>query len=159
MLTSLTIDSPHLETLRALNNQFAQELSFADPARFSHLVASAFFAATINDADAFLLAFDQDADYDSPNFIWFRARFPRFVYVDRVLTAPCARGQGYAASLYQALFAQAKAAGHTRITCEINAEPPNPASDAFHAKLGFQEIGSATLPGGAKTVRYFSREI
>jgi predicted GNAT superfamily acetyltransferase len=40
--------------------------------------------------------------------------------------------------------------------CEVNAEPPNPASDAFHAAMGFAEVGSATL-GGGKQVRYFER--
>jgi uncharacterized protein len=32
-----------------------------------------------------MLAFDQDADYDSPNFLWFRERLARFVYADRVV--------------------------------------------------------------------------
>ncbi len=55
------------------------------------LVDRAFFAGRIGEADAFLIAFDQDADYDSPNFLWFRERFERFVYVDRIAVAPAAR--------------------------------------------------------------------
>ena len=42
------------------------------------------------------------------------------------------------------------------MVCEVNAEPPNPASDAFHAALGFTEVGQATLNRG-KVVRYFAR--
>jgi hypothetical protein len=38
------------------------------------------------------LAFDQHARYDSPNFLWFGARYPRFVYVDRIVVAASARG-------------------------------------------------------------------
>ncbi|HYP63850.1 MAG TPA: hypothetical protein VEQ16_08180, partial [Acidocella sp.] len=87
----LTTATPQLEALRALNNAHAQELSFADAPRFAHLVAQAFFAWHIG-TDAFIIAFDQNADYDSENFLWFRARFPRFVYVDRVVTGPQARG-------------------------------------------------------------------
>jgi predicted GNAT superfamily acetyltransferase len=41
--------------------------------------------------------------------------------------------------------------------CEVNATPPNPASDAFHARLGFEEIGAAHLK--KKTVWYFSRPV
>lgn len=155
MLTPLSLSTSHLPLLRDLNNEHARELSFADNARFAHLVAGAFFAAHIG-AEAFIIAFDQDADYDSENFLWFRHRFSRFVYVDRVVTAAAARGRGHAAVLYNALFAAARAAGHERVTCEINADPPNPGSEAFHAKFGFQEIGSATLPNG-KTVRYYER--
>jgi predicted GNAT superfamily acetyltransferase len=120
------------------------------------LITQAFAAWRIGD-DAFLLAFDEVADYDSENFLWFRARYERFVYVDRVAVSPCARGRGYARLLYEALFARAAAAGHERIVCEVNAEPPNPASDAFHARLGFMEAGQARIANGAKTVRYFVR--
>ncbi len=114
-------------------------------------------AARAGDADALLLAFDRDAAYDNPNFNWFKARYPRFVYVDRIVVAASARGRGLARALYLDLFA--RSAGHERVVCEINAEPPNPASDAFHAALGFAAVGSARLPGTGKTVRYFSRPL
>jgi len=152
----LDLNGP-LAPLRALNNEHAQELSYAAGPRFAHLVAQAFFARHIG-TSAFIIAFDETADYDSPNYLWFRVRFPRFVYVDRVVTAAAARGQGHAAALYNALFEAAREACHERITCEVNADPPNPASDAFHAKMGFAPIGSATLPNG-KTVSYFSKPL
>jgi len=158
MLTLLTSTTPNLEALRALNNEHAAELSYADAPRFTHLVTHAFFAQHVGDA-AFLIAFDQNADYDSENFLWLRARFPSFVYIDRVVTAAASRGQGHAATLYNALFQAAREAGHSLVTCEVNADPPNPASDAFHAKRGFQEIGSALLKHGAKRVRYFARPL
>lgn len=149
--------TPTLERVLALNNAHATELSWLDPDRLENLVARAFRVQYLGDVDAFLLAFDQDADYDSPNFLWFRARHDSFVYVDRIVVAPIARGRGYARQLYDELFGQARRAGHDRVVCEVNSEPPNPASDAFHAALGFSEVGAATLPGGAKTVRYLRR--
>jgi predicted GNAT superfamily acetyltransferase len=127
--------------LLALNNAHAEELSLLDAARMGRLVGEAFMAARLGEADALLMAFDQDADYDSPNFIWFRDRYERFVYVDRVVVDPAQRGRGLARRLYEALFARAAAGGHTLVVCEVNAEPPNPASDAFHAALGFAEVG------------------
>jgi len=143
----------------ALNNEHAQELSWLDADRLVELVGRAFLARHIGAVDAFLLAFDQDADYDSPNFLWFRARYPRFVYVDRIVVAPSARGHGHARRLYDDLFRHALRAGHQRVVCEVNREPPNPASDAFHATLGFGEVGAAAIHGGSKTVRYLAHPL
>jgi predicted GNAT superfamily acetyltransferase len=143
----------------ALNNEHAAELSWLDADRLVELVGRAFLALRIGAVDAFLLAFDQDADYDSPNFLWFRARYPRFIYVDRVVVASSARGRGHARRLYDELFRHALAAGHERVVCEVNREPPNPASDAFHAALGFAEVGRAVIHGGSKTVTYLARPL
>ncbi len=145
--------------MRTLNNDHAEELSYADADRFGLLLERSFFAAAINNTEAFLIAFDQNADYDSPNFLWFRDRFLKFVYIDRVVTAPAARGRGHAVALYDALFQAARKAGHTLAVCEVNVDPPNPASDAFHARLGFIAAGNATLPDGVKKVRYFARSL
>jgi predicted GNAT superfamily acetyltransferase len=147
-----------LARLLELNNDHAFELSWLEPAEFRHLVAEAFCACAAGDGDAFLIAFDQDAGYDSGNFLWFRQRYPRFVYVDRVVVAPAARGRGLARRLYERLFDRAAGAGHDLVTCEVNFDPPNPASDAFHAALGFAPVGSAAI-GGGKTVRYFARSL
>ncbi|MBP7241803.1 GNAT family N-acetyltransferase [Amaricoccus sp.] len=141
--------------LLALNNAHATELSALDAARFGALAGRAFMAARIGEADALLLAFDETADYDSPNYLWFRARHDRFVYVDRVVVAPAARGRGLARALYAALVARTRTAGAPRIVCEVNALPPNPASDAFHAALGFAPAGEGRLAGG-KRVRYLA---
>ncbi|MEQ1953750.1 GNAT family N-acetyltransferase [Mesorhizobium yinganensis] len=151
-------DQPEEEVL-ALNNAHAAELSWLEPDDLRHLIAQAFYAEAVGECDAFLIAFDQDADYASPNFQWFRARYRRFVYVDRVVVSPAARGRGLARTLYHDLFDRAAVAGHTTVTCEVNAEPPNPASDAFHAALGFTVVGSAPIHDGRKTVRYFARDL
>ncbi|WP_082765208.1 GNAT family N-acetyltransferase [Phenylobacterium sp. CCH12-B4] len=144
--------------LLALNNAHARELSWLTADRLAALVGEAFAARRVGLADALLIAFDQDAAYDSPNFLWFRDRYDRFVYVDRIVVAEAARGRGLARALYLDLFAAAKAAGHARVVCEVNADPPNPASDAFHAALGFVEVGTAAFEGG-KAVRYFERAV
>ena len=156
--TDVTPASSLADTLLALNNEHARELSWLTPERLAHLVGEAFLARRIGQVDAFLLAFDQGAEYDSPNFLWFRARYERFVYVDRIVVASAARGRGLARLLYCALFAEAARAGHSRVVCEVNSEPPNPASDAFHAALGFAKVGSASLHDG-KTVRYLLRRL
>ena len=143
----------------ALNNEHAAELSWLEPERLSFLLGEAFYARRIGALDAFIMTFDQDADYDSPNFLWFRERYQRFVYVDRVVVAGAARGRGHARRIYEDLFNHVTRAGHTIVTCEVNAEPPNPASDAFHAALGFVEVGDAVIHGGKKAVRYYVRQL
>ncbi|QOZ65104.1 GNAT family N-acetyltransferase [Bradyrhizobium arachidis] len=147
------------ETMLSLNNNHAEELSWLERERLQDLVAQAFYACRIGDLDAFLIALDQDGQYDSPNFLWFRSGYARFVYVDRIVVAASARGMGCARRLYADLFDRAAEAGHDRIVCEVNQHPPNPASDAFHAALGFTEVGSASIHDGSKTVRYLSRRL
>jgi uncharacterized protein len=155
----LSADAPLAEALLALNNAHARELTWLKPERLTHLVGQAFLARRIGNLDCFLLALEQDADYASPNFQWFRARYPRFVYVDRIVVASSAQGRGHGRRLYHDLFAQAVQAGHEHVACEVNSDPPNPASDAFHAALGFSEVGTATIEGGSRTVRYLLRAL
>ncbi len=148
-----------LAPLLALNTAHEVELSPLTAPRLRQLVAAAFAAWRIGDAEAFLIAFDQASDYDGANFIWFRERYPRFVYVDRVAVAAAARGRGHARRLYENLFDLARQDGHEAIVCEVNSSPPNPGSDAFHLALGFVEVGSGPVPGTDKTVRYLLRRL
>ena len=149
---------PLAADMLALNNAHAEQTSRLDAPRLAGMLEAAFLVGTAGALDAFLIAFDQDAAYDSPNFLWLRARHRRFVYVDRIVTAPAARGRGHAAGLYETLFERARGAGHDQVLCEVNLDPPNPGSDAFHARMGFGEIGRAVLPGG-KVVRYLRRPL
>ena len=58
---------PSLEpAVLALNNAHAVELSWLERDRLAHLLRQAFYARRIGKIDAFLLAFDECADYDSP---------------------------------------------------------------------------------------------
>lgn len=143
----------------ALNNANAQELSWLEPAALHALLAQAFHVEVVGDAEAFLLALDHTAIYDSPNYIWLKARYDRFVYVDRVVVAAAARGRGLARTMYEDLFGRARAAGHEMVVCEVNLDPPNPGSDAFHAALGFTPVGQAVLPERGRTVRYLARKL
>jgi uncharacterized protein len=153
----LPVQAVSRPALLALNNAHAVETSFADAARFDAMIEQSWLALATPEADAFLLCFDQHAAYDSLNFRWFQVRFDRFVYVDRIIVAASRRGQGLAGQFYAALFEAARAAGHERIVCEVNSAPPNPASEAFHARLGFAECGRTDLPGLGKSVRYLMK--
>jgi predicted GNAT superfamily acetyltransferase len=162
------------EPLLTLNNNHSVELSPLTLSELDQIIRASFFSATINDSDALLISFDQSFPHEHENVTWLRAHFQnirtqnsdldkdgrdKFAYVDRVVVSPAARGKGYARAHYTDLFARAKSAGHTRIVCEVNLDPPNPVSDSFHASLGFHEIGHAPIRGHAKTVRYLLRPL
>ena len=105
----------------------------------------------------FLLALNRDADYSSPNFLYFRGRYARFAYVDRVVVDAAWRGHGIGVRLYKDLIA--RSASLDRITCEVNLEPPNPRSLAFHSRLGFVQVGEQDTEGGAKRVALLALEL
>jgi predicted GNAT superfamily acetyltransferase len=99
-----------------------------------------------------LLAFREGADYDSVNYRWFAERYERFLYIDRVVVSGRARAGGLGGALYRHVFTQAAQAGVPLLTCEFDLDPPNPASERFHRKFGFHEVGRQALYGGAKLV-------
>jgi predicted GNAT superfamily acetyltransferase len=141
-----------------LNNANAKETSALDEAGLKTLLDMAFYARGIDrGATAFLIALEHNAAYVNPNFMWFQASRESFVYIDRIVVSISARGQGIARVLYEDLIAAAKRAGHDRVVCEVNIEPPNPISEAFHVAMGFNAVGQATIHNGAKTVRYFEK--
>ena len=152
--------APNLRAaLLALNNAHARETSLLDAAELDRMLAAARIAVVVEAGAAFLLVFDQHSDYHATNFLWFRERFDRFLYIDRVIVAESHRRLGLGRLLYEDLFARAAALGHSRIACEVNSRPPNPVSDAFHASLGFTEVGTGVLNGGDRRVRYLLRDL
>lgn len=149
------IGSADIHGVLALNHQHETETSPLDADELNAMLATAFHTGLCGAADGFCIAMDQDSDYESPNFQWFAARHARFVYVDRIIIAPQARGRGLARDLYGALAQAARTAGHGMIGCEVNINPPNPGSEAFHARLGFEKVGEALLNGADKKVGYW----
>jgi hypothetical protein len=146
-----------LDALLALSNAHEKEIGRLSKAAFAELVALSFRTRMTEERDAFLIALSEFAPDDAPNHRWFAARFDRFVYIDRVAVAAQSRKRGLGKLLYCDLMLAAREAGYTRVCCEVNVEPPNPGSDAFHANLGFEEIGRAFVPEREKTVRYLVR--
>lgn len=147
-----------MEAALRLNRRHEAETSPLTAAQLSGMCAAAFAAPALPDGAGFLLAFDEGADYESRNFLWFRARYSRFVYIDRVIVDPAARGQGVARRLYAALYAAARASGRDLVACEVNVAPPNAPSLAFHAREGFAAVAEGDLLPG-KRVAYMLRRL
>ena len=120
--------------------------------------AAGLVVATDGPPAAIALTFDERCGaYASPNYQWFRARYDRFTYLDRIVVAPEMRGRGLGHLLYEAVFAAAARAGSPIVGCEVNERPPNPGSLALHRRLGFAEVGRQETEAGAKSVVLLAR--
>lgn len=138
-----------------LNAAEVQHTSAMDAARLAELHAMAAYhrvAVVEGEVAAFLLALREDAPYRNDNHGWFKSRYPRFIYVDRIVVGPRGAGLGLGSLLYRDLFDQARTHGVPIVCCEYNIEPPNEPSRRFHERFGFHEVGSQWLDGGKKLV-------
>ncbi len=141
------------DTLLALNAASVHFLSPLDAVKLARLHAGAAYHRVVDvagTAAAFLLAFREGADYDSPNYQWFTRRYPRFLYIDRIVVDDAFRRAGFGRRLYEDIIGFARVGDIAPLTCEFDIEPPNPASERFHARMGFREVGTQTLPGGKR---------
>jgi predicted GNAT superfamily acetyltransferase len=133
-----------LAALHAINCASEPGVGAVTAARLGQIIAQGACHVAEEDGTAigFLLTLAPGADYDSQNYQWFDARYESYVYVDRIAIAPQARGNGLGAALYADGFS--RFAGTALLMgCEVHLAPPNPRSMAFHARLGFGEVGRA----------------
>ena len=148
-------ENADFDAILALNEASVSLLSPLSQRRLAGLHAQAALhrvAEREGEVIGFLLALREGADYDSPNYLWFAARYPQFLYVDRVVVADAARGQGVGALLYRDMLEFAAASGARLVTCEFDIDPPNPLSEQFHARFGFREAGRQWVADGRKQV-------
>jgi uncharacterized protein len=138
----------------ALNNESAVEVNALTADELARQVGLAAASRYVDGGLGLLIAFDETTPPIGPNHAWFLERLPAFLYIDRVVIARSARGRGLGRRLYQDLFE--RAAGRP-LCCEVNVDPPNPGSLAFHERLGFSAQGEAVDPRNGKCVRYFVR--
>ena len=74
------------------------------------------------------------------------ARFDdAFYYLDRIVIAEEMRRRGLAGFVYDAMEDAAR--GFGRMTLEVNVDPPNLGSLAFHERRGYVEVGRLGEPG------------
>ena len=99
----------------------------------------------------FVLTFMSGADYDGENFAWFGERYDDFCYLDRVVVHEDFRRQGLGTHLYDVLEEHA-ARTTPWFTLEVNLDPPNLPSLAFHRSRGFEEVGRRGSPGHVVTM-------
>ncbi len=146
----------------ALNDESVHFLSPLGSDRLVALHRSAAYHRVVEiggEIAAFLLAFREGAPYDSPNYLWFVERYPRFLYIDRIVVAPMHRSRGFGAMLYDDIASFAAQCGAPWLMCEFDIEPPNPGSMRFHERMGFREVGTQAIAGGKKRVSLQAKQI
>ncbi len=143
-----------LDAVLAINEANVPEVGSVDTERMTFLLAQSPIALAVElDASivGFCLVMPSDSKYDSVNYCWFTERYDDFMYLDRVAFDVAARGQGLGTLLYaevDRLMVEAGTAGH--LALEVNLDPPNDGSLAFHARRGFTEVGQQDTPYGIR---------
>lgn len=108
---------------------------------------------------AVLVVLYDGSNYTSPNYGWFAERRPSFAYVDRVAVAVEHKGRGIGRRLYDHAAGAARALGKPLLTAEVNLEPRNDASLAFHAACGFVQVGEQVDERYGSTVAMLERPL
>ena len=125
-----------------LNHRHVELLSPMDEERLSRLRAWATRSDVILCDDVvagFVLVFSPGSEYDSENYRWFSQEFgAHFDYLDRIVIDDAFRRRGLASAVYDVVEASAAARG--RLVLEVNLDPPNEASLAFHRGRGYREV-------------------
>ena len=150
-----TAEPRDFETICELNLAEVQHTSAMDVARLTELIAISCYhkvASLGGIVSAFLLAMCHDSPYVNDNFEWFSKKYPRFIYVDRVVVSGASRGLRLGSLLYEDIFRHARSNDIPLITCEYNIVPPNEPSRLFHEKFGFEEQGTQWVANGTKRV-------
>lgn len=133
-----------LEAVLALNADHVELLSPLDRSRLQQLLAWTARADVIRcdgEVAGFVLVFGPGTDYDSVNYRWFGQRYGSdFLYLDRIVIDDRFRRRGLASAVYDAVEAQAAPFG--RLVLEVNLEPPNEPSLAFHRARGYGDVGT-----------------
>lgn len=146
----------------ALNQANVPEVGPMDEAKLLALAAEADDLPVVKrdgEVVGFAILLTEGCDYSSPNYAWFSQRNPRFYYVDRIAIGEGARGQGLGAQLYRRATARAAETRRPVLCAEVNTIPPNPASQAFHARCGFEEVGRLRPYGPDAEVAMLERSV
>lgn len=150
-----------LAEILAINNAATPNVNALDAEPWAWLTAHATYHRIAVDAEGIagvILCVPAGLPYWSDNYKWFTARFSDFLYLDRVVVAERARNRGVGTALYADLHATV-AGRWPRVTLEVNLRPPNPGSQRFHERLGYQPVGVRESEGGAYAVQMYERAV
>lgn len=149
-----------LDRVLEINAANVPDVGAADPAHIRHLFDESSIALVCEITDeqrssvgnsvgngagiaGFCILFAPGADYDSINYQWFAEHHPGSMYLDRVAFDDRFQGQGLGTQMYtevERLIGE-QHPDVSLFTLEVNIDPPNEPSLAFHRKLGFTEVG------------------
>src|SRR6476659_10011590 len=151
-----------LDSVLALNNAAGPGILPMDAARLRSFWENAdYFRVAEEDGllAGFLVAFANDAAHDSPNFLWFRERYPKgFLYVDRIVIAGTRRGAGVGRVFYGDVQSFAEVRGPL-LACEVFLEDVSHPALLFHGSFGFREVGQHVMTGVNRRAAMLLKEL
>ena len=143
-----------LDRILEINEANVPEVGSVDDARMAFLLEQSELALAV-EVDGlvagFCIVLGPGSPYDSVNYRWFVERYDDFLYLDRVAFDAAFQGRGLGTLLYAEVDRSMRdPAGATRLALEVNVDPPNERSLAFHARRGFVEVGQQDTPYGIR---------
>lgn len=151
MITFRDATEEDAQAICALNDAVVAVTSPMDTDRFKYLLDLSnpcIAAEKAGEVIGFVLAMQIGAGYENDNFNWFAARLNNFVYIDRIVIGAAGQRQGLGVKLYDAVAEAARAQGCLVMCAEMDLDPPNEESLAFHAKSGFVPLGTRAYDTG-----------
>lgn len=136
-----------LDSVLALNNNAGLAILPLDQAKLHRFYETAeYFRVAERDGNlaGFLVGFGDDGDHDSSNFAWFRERYPKFFYIDRIVVASRRRGGGVGRAFYADVQSYAELR-YPQLACEVFLDHGADAALLFHGSFGFREVGQNTM--------------
>lgn len=149
-----------LAAVHALNEAEVPAVGGESAEALAHIASQSCVALTVevtkggDDDDAgedpvvagFTFVLPPRVDYGSLNYAWFGERYDEFIYLDRVAVSPAFRRQGIGRLIYEEVGRRGAQEWPTArvLALEVNLEPRNDVSLAFHTSLGFVEVGQRT---------------
>ncbi len=150
-----------LDVLHDLNSACAPNVGDVTREELSALVQKSVLTLLATEGArvlGFALCLTEGADYASLNYRWLSARYPTFLYIDRIAVVEGARSLGVGGALYGELFREF--AGKRPVAlAEVNLAPPNPRSLKFHQREGFAPVGERWSDDRSKGVVYLARAL
>lgn len=132
-----------------LNARNVELLAPMDEPRLARLLAWSDRADVVlvdGEVAGFVLTFAPGTAYDSENYRWFSGHLDDgFYYLDRIVLDDRFRRGGLGGRVYDEV--ERTAAAYGRMVLEVNLDPPNEPSLAFHRKRGYVALAELGEPG------------
>lgn len=132
------------ESVYEINQESVPQVFDLDAGEFSLLLELCEYSKVAeidNEVAGYLFVLGKGLKYDGDEYNWFCQNLSeKFLYIDQVAIAEKWKGMGCGTQLYKDLENYAVRNRINMLACEINYQPLNEVSMAFHRKSGFREL-------------------
>jgi predicted GNAT superfamily acetyltransferase len=150
-----------LQALLFLNNASVPAVNKLNIEELKSIIAMAekcWIEEIDDEVAAALIVLGPGKAYTSDNYTWLETQFTNYCYVDRIMVNVDYKRRGLGNKLYKEFEKYATHIGTSTLLCEVNIEPPNPQSIAFHMQFGWEPFFEREH-GPGKKVQYFKKNI